>query len=204
MDEDKKERKAKNELQRLRNLAKAKNVNVPTVGVVTPSATSTNLASNGTGGDLKNAAEIAKSSTASLGKFQPKLTKSLEKGSKPKGKKRKFESNTMDSNLEKERNLGILESITNKQPRLDINMAVGKQINEEETERADEKKQQQKMGKGKKKGGRGGKGGGGGGKKGAKGSFSGAAGKRKGKSFGGGGGGGGGKKSFASKGKGKR
>eukprot|EP00088_Acartia_fossae_P058888 TRINITY_DN693_c0_g1_i4.p1 TRINITY_DN693_c0_g1~~TRINITY_DN693_c0_g1_i4.p1 ORF type:complete len:375 (-),score=143.58 TRINITY_DN693_c0_g1_i4:144-1268(-) len=200
MDEDKKERKAKNELQRLRNLAKAKNVNVPTVGVVTPSASNTTLASNGASGDLKSAAEIAKSSTASLGKFQPKLTKSLEKGSKPKGKKRKFESNTMDSNLEKERNLGILESITNKQPRLDINMAVGKQINEEETERADEKKQQK--GKGKKKGGRGGKGGGGG-KKGAKGSFGGAAGKRKGKSFGGGGGGGG-KKSFASKGKGKR
>ena len=37
MEEDKKERGAKNELQRLRNIARSKNVKVPTVGVITPS-----------------------------------------------------------------------------------------------------------------------------------------------------------------------
>ena len=37
MEEEKQERKAKNELQRLRNVARLKNVKVPTVGVVTPS-----------------------------------------------------------------------------------------------------------------------------------------------------------------------
>lgn len=183
MEEDKKERKAKNELQRLRNIARTKKVNVPTVGVVTPSAASTKTS---TSEDLQQAAEIVKSSTASLGKFQPSLNKSLEKSAKVKGKKRKFESNTMDSNVEKERNLGILESITNKQPRLDINLAVRKDINQEETDRSEEKKQQK--GKGKKKGG----------KKGGKGSF---GGKKKGKSFGGGGGG---KKGVGAKGKGKR
>ena len=37
MEEEKQERKAKNELQRLRNIARQKKVKVPTVGVVTPS-----------------------------------------------------------------------------------------------------------------------------------------------------------------------
>lgn len=42
LEEDKKERTAKNELQRLRNLARAKNVKVPTVGVFTPPVKGTN------------------------------------------------------------------------------------------------------------------------------------------------------------------
>ena len=41
-EEDKKERKAKNELQRLRNIAKVRKVKVPTVGVITPSAQGNN------------------------------------------------------------------------------------------------------------------------------------------------------------------
>jgi len=184
MEEDKKERKAKNELQRLRNLAR--NKNLPTVGVVTQTNTKTN-----TSDDLKKAAEIAKESTASLGKFQPNLHKNLEKSAKTKSKKRKFESNTMDAKLERERNMGILDSLTNKQPRLDITAAVGKSIHQEETERSEEKKTS-KSGKkgGKKKGGKkggsfrgkgkGGKSFGGGGKGGMKGSSS----------FGGGGSGG--------------
>jgi len=169
MEEDKKERKAKNEFQRLRNLAR--NKNLPTVGVVTSTKTNT-------GEDLKKAAEIVKESTASLGKFQPNLHKNLEKSAKTKGKKRKFESNTMDSKLERERNLGILDSITNKQPRLDITAAVGKSIHQEESERSEEKK----SARGGKKGGKNGKKGG---KKGK--SFHGK--KKVGKSFGGGGGG---------------
>ena len=37
LEEDKKERKAKNELQRLRNIGRQKKVKIPTVGVVNPS-----------------------------------------------------------------------------------------------------------------------------------------------------------------------
>jgi len=163
MEEDKKERKAKNELQRLRNIARAKNVKVPTVGVVTHSGPG-NVKPAGFSDELKKAAEIANVSTASLGKFQPKLTKKLEKSAKTQGKKRKFESNTGDSTGEKERNLSILETITNKQAKLDINAAVGKHIHQEDSERAREKQNQPaKKGKGGKR--KGGKGKGGGGKK---------------------------------------
>jgi len=123
MEEDKKERNAKNELQRLRNIARVRKVKIPTVGVVTPSVQGNSV---GFSDDLKNAAQFAKTSTASLGKFQPNLTARLEKTAKTKGKKRKFESNTGSSTIEKERNLGILESITNKQAKIDINMAIKK------------------------------------------------------------------------------
>merc|ERR1712189_12905 len=90
------------------------------------------------------------------GKFQENLSKKLEKSSKVKGVKRKFESNTGDSVAEKERSLGILESITNKSSRLDIDAAVNKQIFKEDQERRTEKEKAQdsklkmkKKGKGK-------------------------------------------------------
>merc|ERR1712107_355300 len=71
--------------------------------------------------DLKKAADIARSSTASLGKFQENLSRKLEKTSKTKtGNKRKFESNTVDNATETERSLSILSSITNKSARLDL------------------------------------------------------------------------------------
>ena len=127
--------------------------------------------------DLKNAAEMVNHSTASLGKFQAKLSKKLEQGAKLKAKKRKFESNTGDSVHEKERNLGILESINNKKSKLDMNHAIGKQIHDEDSERSEEKKNRKpSRGKGKGSGGKkrgsssftgsgmkGGRGGGGGG-----------------------------------------
>ena len=102
--------------------------------------------------ELKGAAEYAKASTASLGKFQPNLKKQLEATSKVAGKKRKFEPNTGNQATEKERNLGILDSITNKQAKLDLNSAVGKQIHQENVERNEEKKTSKgksKKGKGK-------------------------------------------------------
>eukprot|EP00092_Neocalanus_flemingeri_P013963 GFUD01015061.1.p1 GENE.GFUD01015061.1~~GFUD01015061.1.p1 ORF type:complete len:365 (-),score=117.49 GFUD01015061.1:476-1570(-) len=138
--EDKREKKAKNELQRLRNLARTKNVAVPSMGVVP--ATKNNQARAVTqSDDLKRAADIAKSSTASLGKFQNDLSKKLEKTAKVKGVKRKFESNTAekDSTSEKERSLGILESITNKSAKLNIEGAVNRQIFKEDQERKTEK-----------------------------------------------------------------
>merc|ERR1711860_7918 len=101
------ERKAKNELQRLRNIARQKKVKVPTVGVVTPSVKGSGGKSLGFSDELTNAAEIVKSSTASLGKFQPGLAKQLEKTAKTKGKKRQFESNTGPADKEKKRNVGV-------------------------------------------------------------------------------------------------
>jgi len=145
LEEDKKERKAKNELQRLRNIGRQKKVKIPTVGVVN---------STGKGGakqvgfsdELKGAAEYAKASTASLGKFQPNLKKQLEATSKVAGKKRKFEPNTGNQATEKERNLGILDAITNKKAKLDITSAVGKQIHQENVERNEEKRTSQGKG----------------------------------------------------------
>jgi len=128
MAEQKSERVAKNELQRLRNLAKQKNVNLPSVGVV-PSVTKGPQAKISAESDeLKKTSELVKASTASLGKFQEKLDKKLEQKSNPRGPKRKFESNTGDMETEKSKSLNILQSITNKKSKLDIDMAVGKQI----------------------------------------------------------------------------
>lgn len=104
--------------------------------------------------ELKGAAEHVKASTASLGKFQPNLAKKLEQGAKTKGKKRKFESNTGDANTEKERNLGILSSITNKQAKLDLNLAVSKHVSNEDGEKAAGDRQKKGKGKGGKRGGK--------------------------------------------------
>jgi len=104
---------------------------------------------------LRKAAEIAKTSTASLGKFQNDLSKKLENSAKTKGAKRKFESNTGDADSEKAKSLRVLESITNKNSRMDIDAAVNKQIFKEDLERRTEKEKQRES-KGKmKKGGKG-------------------------------------------------
>jgi len=154
--EAKREKIAKNELQRLKNLARAKKVTLPSVGVVPVGSTKKdNVKAVTQSEDLKKAAEIAKTSTASLGKFQENLSKKLEKTAKTKGNKRKFESNTGDASLEKTRTLGILESITNKSARLDMDAAVNKQIFREDQERRTEKEKERDS-KGKmKKGGKG-------------------------------------------------
>merc|ERR1712223_585963 len=87
----------------------------------------------------------------SLGKFQQNLNKKLESSAKTKGKKRQFESNTVDAESEKAKSLRVLDSITNKEPRLDMEAAVNKQIFKEDLERRTEKeKQRESKGKMKK------------------------------------------------------
>jgi len=154
--ESKREKVAKNELQRLRNLAKVKKVNVPSLGVVPSTAKPGNeVRAVSQSEDLRKAAEVAKSSTASLGKFQKDLNKKLEASAKTKGKKRKFESNTGDAETEKAKSLRVLDQITNKEPRLDMDAAVNKQIFKEDLERRTEKEKARES-KGKmKKGGKG-------------------------------------------------
>lgn len=59
----KEERKSKNELQRLHNIAKTKNIKIPKVGLLTKEHFSDSQ-------QLSQAVTIARTSTASLGKFQ--------------------------------------------------------------------------------------------------------------------------------------
>lgn len=63
----KQERQSKNELQRLRNIAKAKNVKLPRVGLPTREHFSSSQ-------QLSEALTIARTSTASIGKFQSRYT----------------------------------------------------------------------------------------------------------------------------------
>merc|ERR1712147_568120 len=74
---------------------------------------------------------------------------------KVKGVKRKFESNTGDGVTEKERSLGILESITNKSAKLNIEAAVNTQIFREDQERRTEKEKERDSKMKMKKGGKG-------------------------------------------------
>ena len=151
--EDKREKVAKNELQRLRNLARAKNTKVPGVGL-TPTISTESQSSN----DLKKASELAKKSTASLGKFQEKLPKTLEnKLQKPKGKKRKFDSVVGKNDEEKAKNMKVFDLISSKGPKIDVSKGVGRLINSEEKSRSADKKSGGKKGSNK-KGGKGGKG----------------------------------------------
>lgn len=59
----KQERQSKNELQRLRNIAKSKNIKIPRIGVPTKEHFSSSQ-------QLSEALTIARTSTASIGKFQ--------------------------------------------------------------------------------------------------------------------------------------
>ena len=73
---------AKNEVQRLRNIARAKKVTVPGVGlapIIDKSAFSVSAPTVTASSELIKAADLAKKSTASLGKFQDKLPAAMEK-----------------------------------------------------------------------------------------------------------------------------
>ncbi|KAM6977124.1 ribosome biogenesis regulatory protein homolog [Aplochiton taeniatus] len=175
----KKERVAKNELKRLRNIARAQKIKVPGVGLLPTGQQSKP--------DLVRAVNVAKTSTASVGKFQDRLPK--EKAPKNTGKKRKFQPLIGDFSSEKQRQLDLLSIMDSKKPRIDLTKAVNKQMREDDREEAAARykkggKNGRKgnfSGKGKGAGGRspGGKGGKGQGGKGPKGK--GGAGKKRGK-----------------------
>ena len=103
----KEERQSKNELQRLRNIAKAKNIKIPKVGLPTkehfPEAK-----------QLSQAITIARTSTASVGKFQDRLPKEKDAKGIAKqvpGMKRKAENVPLNLNDEKKRNTDLAENI---------------------------------------------------------------------------------------------
>lgn len=100
--EEKKERVAKNELQRLRNIARSSKMKLPGTAGIVP-----NVDLNKD--QLAKARVLAKESTASLGKFAEDLPD--EKPAKNMGKKRKFESNLDNMQEEKDRNLELASQI---------------------------------------------------------------------------------------------
>lgn len=141
--EAKKERVAKNEIKRLRNIARAQKVKIPGSQGIAPTSGGKDMVQN-SGSDLSKAADLAKISTASLGKFQEKLSGKLEKSNieaakKVKRPKRQFDPLISQSGVEKEKNLKLLEMITSKKPKLDVEKAVGKQIHKEDREKNEQK-----------------------------------------------------------------
>ncbi|XP_060065364.1 ribosome biogenesis regulatory protein homolog [Ylistrum balloti] len=170
----KSERTAKNELQRLRNIARAQKTKVPGVGL-TPTETPSK-------DHVSKALAVAKRSTASIGKFTESLPK--EKASKYSGKKRKFEENYGSLKNETKKQLDILQKLKNKEPIIDVTKAVNTQMMSEESGSSGKKPSK---GKAKGFGGRKkGKGGAKGSFKGGKGSFKGGKGSFKGGKGGGG------------------
>lgn len=150
------EKVAKNEIQRMKNIARAKKEVIPRAGYAGVQAASSR--------DLETAAVIAKASTASVGKFQNKLPK--EKPAKKMGindlipgAKRK--ASHISSEPEKDRDISLINSILNKKPKLDVDKAVQihkreKRINNEEGEGSSGKpskkgKKKQKHGNAKRK-----------------------------------------------------
>lgn len=118
------ERVAKNELQRLRNIAKARNVKVPRVGITNPDVVSSK--------DLSAAVTVARASTASIGRFQDKLPKEKEArgvAAITPGASRKRKMPPVSGSQEKSENLAALESVLNKKPKIDVEKAVDRQIN---------------------------------------------------------------------------
>lgn len=170
----KKERVAKNEFNRLKNIARAQKIKVPGTGGLVPKAQQSR-------DELSKAVSVARTSTASAGRFQDSLPK--EKAPRNTGKKRKFEPLIGNFSSERERQLELLKVMDSKKPKLDITKAVNKQMREEDREEASAKR---KKGAGKKghkgnPGGKGGKGKAGKGGKGGGGKGGGGGGKKKGR-----------------------
>nr|XP_025970977.1 ribosome biogenesis regulatory protein homolog [Dromaius novaehollandiae] len=86
---------------------------------------------------LRGAARVARLSTASLGRFQPRLPKEpAEPPSRGGGKKRRFAPLLGDLAAERSRQLELLRGMSSKKPPLDITRAVNKQLREEDAEAA--------------------------------------------------------------------
>jgi regulator of ribosome biosynthesis len=108
---DKKERVAKNEYQRLRNIARHEK-GIRLQAPLLPSGQS-----KASKEQLRQSITRAKMSTASAGVFQPTLPK--EPAPKHTGRKRKFESVIGDMESERKRALEVFEKIQKKKPVLD-------------------------------------------------------------------------------------
>ncbi|EFN81820.1 ribosome biogenesis regulatory protein homolog [Harpegnathos saltator] len=105
--EAKQERQSKNELQRLRNIAKSKNIKLPKVGLPTREYLPNSQ-------QLSEALTIARTSTASVGKFQPKLPKEKDAKGIAKevpGMKKKRKLPPLNAVEEKRQNKGLIDNV---------------------------------------------------------------------------------------------
>nr|XP_014092699.1 ribosome biogenesis regulatory protein homolog [Bactrocera oleae] len=145
------EKVARNEIQRMKNIVRAKKVEVPRGGYFGPEVASSR--------QLLTAVTVAKSSTASVGKFQNKLPK--EKQARGIGVKElipgaKRKASHISTQPEKEVNLDLIKSVLNKKPKYDIEKAISIQKNEDKLQRETNPTEKGKKGK-KGKGGKGGR-----------------------------------------------
>ncbi|KAL7642537.1 UNVERIFIED_CONTAM: hypothetical protein RMT77_007098 [Armadillidium vulgare] len=147
MSEKKKERVARNEYQRLSNIARAKNVKVPKLGV-----TSETMKSKF---EMKTALEQTRLSTASLGKFQKTLQKEKPLPERKRGEKRKLPAtNNSFAGIEQERKRSLTILSKMKKSELDYEMAVNKQIKMENVAMSHTGKKNANSGRRSKRGGR--------------------------------------------------
>lgn len=122
----KNERVAKNEIQRMKNIARAQKVQtqIPRTGFLGEDAS--------TSKDLLTAATIAKASTASVGKFQDKLPK--EKEARGIGVKELIPGAKRKRLVDKSEQIEMVQKILNKRPKIDVDKAVQIQKHEEREE----------------------------------------------------------------------
>ncbi|CAF1363409.1 unnamed protein product [Adineta steineri] len=99
----KKERVAKNEFQRLKNIARANKINVRNDGAIINKKSTTN--------DVKKALATAKYSDASMGQFSERAVANEEQQTRGFNKKRKYESNLGSLKNEKDKQLKIFEQL---------------------------------------------------------------------------------------------
>ncbi|KAG5679392.1 hypothetical protein PVAND_008960 [Polypedilum vanderplanki] len=127
----KNERVAKNELARMKNIARAQKVDVPRVGFVSEDSA--------TAKELHIASTIAKHSTASVGKFQESLPK--EKNARGIGVRELIpgaatkRKRPLDNKTERTEQIETVQKILNKRPKIDVEKAVQIQKREERIER---------------------------------------------------------------------
>lgn len=133
----KKERAAKNELQRLRNIGRKMKGKVPGVGLTPTEAPDKD--------HMSRALSAARSADASVGKFSRTLPK--EKPMKNSGKRRKFESNIGDFKAEKKRSLDILSRLNSNKDVLNVKQATNQVLLSEDNTRAEQKGKRLKAGK---------------------------------------------------------
>lgn len=124
------ERVAKNEVARMKNIARAKKIATPRTGFIGAESASSK--------QLIAASNIAKASTASVGVFQEALpndkqARGIGIRELVPGEKRKKKASTIAG--EKRRNMEIVTKVLNKKPKLDIDRAISLQKAEARAER---------------------------------------------------------------------
>ncbi|XP_072043881.1 ribosome biogenesis regulatory protein homolog [Amphiura filiformis] len=135
---EKRERTSKNELQRLKNIARGQKLKVAGEGLKPTANPSRNV--------VNKAIHIAKQSTASIGKFEEKLPK--EPRAKNMGKRRKFEPVFGGLGKEKDREKHILDVILKKKPRMNITKATNREMVEQQQDGSkDDARKRQRVGK---------------------------------------------------------